>query len=605
MANISNEVNVHDGASVTNWISQINAGGTVYDIATHHGITFKDGSADTTGVMWNGLTDIEIVIPSITDIVQTPIEFIGTVSADGKVMDGSKEIITFEKGNLVFVAANCTFDGKVCEAGDMAIYDGSEWKVVTGENQVSIVGNNGEAETTILLGPAKQVLSVEGKVLTLGLDYANLDKHVKVSEKHGGSVDVTFGDASTTVDAINLTLNKTTESVNVDGIEFENAIALADGAVTFSDLDALVTEVNFGELTPGAFPTLGKNIEKTLTVSGGSVVAGTGSDYIASVTLPDIKITKGDESDHDITVLTNISGNKEGQEFLNGIHLTADGETADLTFFGGGYVPASGVNTTFVEGLNEGSEVITSITLASFEGPSEVVTGFDGASTVVTNVSASVSSTTNVLKSATVKDHVLSFADISVATGVSVTPTIEELKLTFADVKYTNGSFTSSTFKTSGFNKVDDVKFTFGKDKETIYTPTSEMYKIATPTLGITRGAYTFVDDDMTALVPAGTFGTGLEGGILPSLSKGTVGRATNNTITGSVKTDLSIENKKTNDVTFNLPSYTLISTATTGDGIVTVGASGEIAVEIEKSTVDLSEYLIGVDVTIENAEQA
>jgi hypothetical protein len=304
-------------------------------------------------------------------------------------------------------------------------------------------------------------------------------------------------------------------------------------------------------------------------------------------------------------VLTGITGAKDGQEFLNGIHLTTDGETADLTFFAGGYVPANGVNTTFVEGLNEGSEVITSLTLATFEGPSEVATGFDGSSTVVTGVTARVSTTANVLKSATVTDHVLSFADVDVATGVSVTPTTADLKLTSADVKYTNGSFTSSTFKTSGFNKVDDVKFTFGKDKETIYTPTPEMYKIATPTLGTTKGAYTFVDEGMTALVPAGTFGTGLEGGTLPSLSKGTVGRATNNTITGSVGTALSTEHKKTNDVAFDLPSYTLITAAAAGEGVVTVGAAGDIDVTIEKSTVDLSGYLMDVDVTIETTEQA
>lgn len=603
-----NEVLNHDGNTVTNWISQINTGNTVYDIATHHSITFKDGKNDADGTKWNGLTDLEIVIPNITDIVQTPIEFAGTVDADGKITWNTGHGEEPAVGNLVFVTADCTFGGKACEAGDMAVYDGSNWNIVSGENQVKITGTtNGDIadgnRTVVAVGAAKDILEVEGKALALTLDYANLNKHVKVSEEHGGKVDVDFGDASTTVDAVNLTLNKTTETVTVDGIEFENATALADGAVTFSGMDALVTDVHFGELTPGAFPTLGKNIEKTLKVSGGRVVAGTGSDYVSSVTLPDIHITKGDASDHDIKVLTGISGTKEGQEFLNGIHLTAEGETADLTFFAGGYVPASGVDTTFVEGLNEGSEVITGITLATFEGPSNVVTGFDGASTVVTNVTASVSETASVLNTATVDNHVLSFGNTTVAKNVTVTPTTADLKLTSANVKYTDAEITKSTFKTSGFKKVDDVKFTFGKDKETIYTPTSEMYKVATPTLGINRGAYTFVNNDMTALVPAGTFGTGLEGGTLPSLSKGTVSRSTNTTITGSVKTDLSTESKKTNDVTFNLPSYTLTTAAAAGDGVVTVGAAGDIAVVIEQSTVDLSGYLIGVDATIETEE--
>ena len=187
---ISNSVKNHEGVTeVTNWISQINAGGTVYDIATHHGITFKDGKGDTTGTTWNGLTDLEIVIPNITDIVQTPIEFAGTVGADGTVSwnDGHKD--GPQTGYLVFVTANCTFGGLVCEAGDMAIYDGEKWNIVSGENQVSIVGNNGAAKTTFAIGASKDVLTVEGKTLALTLDYADLNGHVKVS--NGTSENVT------------------------------------------------------------------------------------------------------------------------------------------------------------------------------------------------------------------------------------------------------------------------------------------------------------------------------------------------------------------------------------------------------------------------------
>jgi hypothetical protein len=145
----------HTGASVDetkvaskNWISQIKASdGVTYDIATHHSIKFVDGNGgDVTE--WSGLTDLEVVIPSIQDIVQTPIEFAGTVDKSGNItwVNGhSKE----EAGSLVFITEDCTFAEKVCEAGDMAIYDGTTWRVISGENQVSIVGNNGEAKTTI------------------------------------------------------------------------------------------------------------------------------------------------------------------------------------------------------------------------------------------------------------------------------------------------------------------------------------------------------------------------------------------------------------------------------------------------------------------------
>ena len=155
MANITDKTNLNGHVDITdgkqNWISQINAGGTVYDIATHHSVTFVEGNNGAKTV-WNGLTDLEVVIPSITDIVQTPIEFAGTVDANGDItwVNGhSKE----EVGSLVFVTDDCTFAGKACEAGDMAIYDGTKWNIVSGENQVEIVGGtsdvNDDNRTTV------------------------------------------------------------------------------------------------------------------------------------------------------------------------------------------------------------------------------------------------------------------------------------------------------------------------------------------------------------------------------------------------------------------------------------------------------------------------
>lgn len=60
----------YNGANSEYWISQIKSGDKVYDIATHHNITFKDGNNGSSTV-WNGLTDIEVVIPTIQDIVRS------------------------------------------------------------------------------------------------------------------------------------------------------------------------------------------------------------------------------------------------------------------------------------------------------------------------------------------------------------------------------------------------------------------------------------------------------------------------------------------------------------------------------------------------------
>lgn len=613
MANISNNVNVHDGAAVTNWISQINAGGQVYDIATHHSVTFVEGNggAKTT---WNGLSDLEVVIPSITDIVQTPIEFAGTVGADGEVSWNAAHTDGPKTGYLVFVTADCTFDGNACEAGDMAIYDGTKWNIVSGENQVKITGTTNTDidetnRTVVAVGAAKDVLEVEGKALALTLDYAAIDGKVNMHVINGGEVDVKMGAASAAVGEVDLKLEKTSSTINVAKTDFENATALADGTVAFEGVGSLITGVNFGEFKAGSFPTLNKNAEKNLVVSGGSVVAGTGDEYIKTVTLPAIKIVTADESDKDITVITGISGAKTGEAFLNGIHLTGSDETADLTI-AGGYVPTNGVNTNFVEGLVGGvTSVVTDYTSASLTAPSTVVTGFDGGSTVVTNVTASVSETASVLNTATVTDHVLSFGNTTVAKNVTVTPETSDLKLTTGDIVWEDGSVVYTELVKSGFTQSADVNFTFSKEKETVYTPTSAMYKINTPELTVTRGAYTFNDDNMTALVPADTFGTGLTEGVLPSLSQGSVDK--NATLTGSVGTTLTTSSVSINALAsgvtdFELSTYAL-TTADSGKGDVTVGAAGDAEVTIEKSTVDLTDYVTSVDVTIgdEPAPQA
>jgi hypothetical protein len=104
--NINNTVSEHVSKTSENWISQINAGGKVYDIATHHSITFKDGKNDQTGIEWNGLSDLEIIIPSITDIVQTPIEFAGTVGENGAITWNDAHKDGPQTGYLVFFTAD-------------------------------------------------------------------------------------------------------------------------------------------------------------------------------------------------------------------------------------------------------------------------------------------------------------------------------------------------------------------------------------------------------------------------------------------------------------------------------------------------------------------
>ena len=609
MANISNNVNVHDGAAVGNWISQINAGNATYDIATHHKITFKDGSNDTKGVTWNGLTDLEVIIPSITDIVQSPIVFAGTVDADG--IHGNVTHVDAatnpKEGYLVFVTADCTFAGKVCEAGDMAIYDGSEWKVVTGENQVSIVGNNGEATTTVAVGSAKNVLTVEGKTLALVLDYAELDTHVDTTG--GGKVDVLFAtpDGKTPEvksEFIKLAYTAASDREIATNVSFENATALANGKVNFTEgKDTFVTGVSFGDFNAGSFPTYKSNGSIDLAVAGGSLSATTGEDFVTSVSLPAVSVEKANDGDTNvITAVTGISAIAGTQSFLTDIHLTdaEKNEIANLTI--GGYLaPNAGKDAAFVTGLADNkTTVITDIVAGEFklvDGGTDIVTGLEGDATeVVTSVSVTANNDTSVLNEAKVENHVLSFGSTNVTSGVTATPTTA--KFTKAGVSYTKTTFTSTSLLSDGFTMTSDVKYTFGKANETVCNYDTYSWKVVTPKLSIEKGKYTIADGGKVT-ISANTFLTGVDKeGTLPSLTNTSFSTGK---VEGSVATALSTSTVNINALAEGVTSiatpgtYSLTTVTAAEEGAVAVGKAGDLDNMV--ATVDLTKYL--TDVTI------
>ena len=153
-----------------NYIKQIAAGGQTYDIAVARGLTFKTGSSSQS---WDGTSAVEVKIPTLSDLVANPIVFAGTVDSTGTItwIDGYSSAV---KGYLVYIKADCTFEKQACEAGDMAVYDGTAWNVISGENQVTIknatptdtAANKTEVELSVT---AKTVLDVEGKELVLKL----------------------------------------------------------------------------------------------------------------------------------------------------------------------------------------------------------------------------------------------------------------------------------------------------------------------------------------------------------------------------------------------------------------------------------------------------
>ena len=599
--NIKNTVSEHVSKTTDNWISQISAGNVTYDIATHHSITFKDGKGDTTGIEWNGLSDLEVVIPSITDIVQSPIEFAGTV-AGGKVEWNATHTDGPKTGYLVFVTENCEFEGHACEAGDMAIYDGAKWNIVSGENQVKIVGATDSTitdgnRTVVKVGAAKDVLVVEGKALSLTLDYADLnDNHLEISS--GEVINVAFD--TMTVGSVGIKLNKDDDVVNTIGEEksFEKATALKDGKVTLTDATGLVNGIEWGAFDAGTETKAQGNSEQNLTVSGGNLTLTPNletGDFVDSVKINAVAFadaTLGEAGS--IHMVTDIVVDK-GQSFVNGIHVTGTDETADLTIKG--YMTTEKAGAKFVEKLEGDLTPVTSITAGNFElvEGTALATGFGTESTsagdVVSRVTVNYNNNTSVLDSAKVENHVLSFGSTNVTSNVSYDCGYKSLNKT--GFKYTAPVATNTSFVTSGFTNVDDVKYTFGKAQETTYTTTTYDWKLNTPDLTVTYGTYGFSASGMTAAVPANTFIASVTPGQLPSLAPSTL-KTVN--VTGTVSTELDTVTETFNALkanTLNTPGAYRLATVAADAGDIVVGKEGALAAN--EATVDLSAYLTGV----------
>ena len=601
MANVSNTVNVHNNAAVTNWISQINVGNTVYDIATHHGITFKDGSKGSS-VLWNGLSDLEIVIPSITDIVQTPIEFAGTVNESGDITWNTGHGTEAKVGNLVFITKDCTFDDKPCEAGDMAIYAGSTegWKVVSGENQVMIAApmdTEGGNVATVAIGSSKDVLTVEGKTLALTLDYDDLNKHV--DELWGDSELVDLSSVKVASKRIGLTQADSVSKTIGEQKPLTLATELKDGTVTFTGADNLVNSVTFSTLNQGKFPVYNKNTAAIeLSVKGGALTNGVGSDFVTGVELGNISVSKAGTGDDAIkfSMVTGLSSSEGSTEFVKGIVTTNVSSEAAFTLKGY-YVPTNGVNTTYVTGLGDGDDVVTNVTGGNFElvTGTTLATGFGAEANsgdVVSSVSVSTG-TTDVFSGAKVENNVLSFTTSTVHSG-NVTTTAKYKTLNKTGFKYTAPTVDKGGFTTAGFTKDSDVMYKVTTGKEKLWDVTTEYFKVNTPDVTENKGAYTINHDAMKAVVNADTFYTGMTAGELPTLNTGSVGYAT---LGGSVKKELSTKTETFNVLSANaidMPgAYSIVDVATGG---VEVGKAGALN-DIDTALVNLEGYLTGVDI--------
>lgn len=585
---ISENKLVHDGAEVTNWISQINTGNVVYDIATHHGITFKNGGTDTEGVTWNGITDLEIVIPNIADLIQDPIKFIGTVDSTNV-----NDYTSGSKGDLVFITGSCEFAGVACEAGDMAIYDGSNWKVVSGENQVKITGNTNSQitetnRTTVTIkGTETDVLEVEGKALSLKLDYSDIVNNLDLDKESGGTESVQNG--KVTVGSVSLKLNGTPSSNIATTKNFVLPTALSDGTVTFTNAtdDTFVTGITGGVLSGGKMPELlTNNEEKTFNLGGNLTKDSTLKHFVESVSF-----TKLDKEEEGAVKLHGDLTPGSGTEFVTGVN---GNDTFTVSYI----KPTDGLDAEFIKYV-EGSYV-TSVTEGTFKigenGTTKVAVGFGAESVtsgdVVSNVEVITTKDTSVLSSAYVTEgtHVLCFGSEKVIDTVTAKPKYKSLAT--ETVTYTPTTVGTASFTSGGFTTDSSNVFTLNKTAETTYTQDSEWYKLTQDKSGYNvSGAH--------AIVPKETYGVGLSESSFPTMSaivperKGSLAATVSTSLTGSTEAWHTLNS---DSVTFN--EYTL-GVADDGNGDVTVGASG--TVNVNGATVDLSTYKKDVNIIVKS----
>ena len=594
------------GTKSQNYIQQINAGGTIHDIAVQKGITFYNGNGGS-ATSWDGTQALEVVIPTLSDLVQDPIRFAGTVGSDG-IAKKDGVAITPAKGDLVFITANCTFNEVACEAGDMAVYDGKVWSIVSGENQVTIknatptnvTANKTEVELSLT---AKTVLDVEGKELVLKLP-AKLLEGIGVTKNVDKTISLNNGKAS--VDAKWITLSHT-PAAQATSIGSNKNIALpsklANGNVTFSGDTSLVKPGDIANAwTAGTDGSHSKD-EVAVTISGGvKLTKGAGEDFVTGYTPTSDSFVKSTLKSASLKVsstkpagetiatqpvlTTNPSFKNDATHFATGITTTTTG--ADFT------IPGA-VSVSDASSKPSSNGVVVDVTLPTLGDASSFTDVNYAAANASTGVIASIADPTvtinngSVISSVSVSGHVLSFGTSTVtATAKQGTVTYKKAQYKKTVVNNTPGISYGSIQTAAGtgykLNKqAVNASFTPGTINYIgVQTSGVGASDKASALTGITlsKGAYTAALSNVTGTIAAGTVVTSVTDAHVPTL--GTV--TATGKITGSVATTLTTANVKVGTFTsdtasINIGTWALGESETSVAGGIAVGKSGNAKV--------------------------
>ena len=579
-------------ASSVNYIKQIFDGSVTHNIAVEKGITFYNGGKDDANAFtWDGTRPLEVVIPTLADIVANPVVLKGILNSSSEVPSKPSN------GDLYYIGTTGSYFNPpiACEAGDMAIYYNEKWYVVSGENQIQLAGTTDDSgnHSVVLSETAAKVIEVEGKDLSLSVNYADILGKITADGNNAKSIPLSNG--QTTISGKYLTLSSTagkSEDITTSvGIDLPTALKSGDVTIT----NKVLVSDNF-TFTSGSFPTIKKNDAPIpVNATHNMTIAASGSgDFVTGVdAIKSAKLVDGDSSTNDITYVAALSA-ATGKSFVSGIHAhgAADADkTPDFTI--PGVVTADAAVNTFVTGVEDStSGLVSSITVGAVTG--DFVTGLtNGGTSVLTSVSFGdaiedstrswfvtgladnaeavtgvtfgevvvTPQTSDAFVSASVNNHVLSFN-----TGKFMTSATASLSGT----KVTTKAFTKGGVKLTGFDKASDTLktgsvsqadttisykslttgavtlsqgttgFHFDKAESAAYSPIMGYKKVEVSAATTTKSGAVLQNTAITATISAEQVVVGLNAGTLPSL---TIAAPTGE-LAGTVGTELTTVSK-------------------------------------------------------------
>ena len=611
-----------DASKSQNYITQVSVGGTTYDIAPFHGITFKEGNSGT-GVKYDGQSDVTVVIPTVSDLLQNPLQFIGTIDSTGALTLVSGADTNYKPGYLAYFSADCpsfntNINGKqACEAGDMAICVGvsgntPQWKVVSGENQVSIANPN---TTVFLTETGANVLNVEGKNLSLGVKLSVTP--TKASVGVNGTADVktkyiTLTSAETAVNVVakNIPSAVNSGSVTISSVNLNTAISkafsLTGGALPALSIVSTATPITVSE-TFGSISYV-SSITGDVLSSVGLKVDGTASDSVTvlkglnGTTTFATGITTGTSTSKAFSVPNTFSVDKE-YAYGWATETTVSGDVLSSVDFSGN-APYNSLSTSDAAGDDV---VVTDVNVGSLAADASATTKFvtdlsTGASLstgydVVTSVTLSSAGavTSNSATVASVSNNVLVISDTKFAYNVGyAAPSLSVLgkKFSKTGLKISGSSVSYGKFATASLSK----KYkSLNKATPVVTVTSSDYYKVATGTVGainttislskstatVNTGSKNFLTG-VTAAIPANTLVSTKWGTtpVYPTIQFNEVGDvkgALDSTALKAGETIYTLGGNELKFYTYDLGTAT--SQPTSGD-YVTVGAEGAATVQ-------------------------